>query len=150
MIFQNSKSCRAITESCREEPMYMSTWVNIWSFDSTFMVLWCLLFTFVEWYVYSWFFSLLCICFNAVLCVWFHVECMKSKREEEWVSIVSLPENSYKECSKHLQGVRWHGSEFYLRKLRRDIVVLILAKVKVKYRVVQGVHRLVETLKVIN
>ena len=114
------------------------------------MVLWCLLFTFVEWYVYNWFVSLLCICFNVVLCVWFHVECMKSKRGEEWVSIVSLSENSCKECSERPQGVRWRGSEFYLRKIRRDTIVLIPVEVQVKHRVVQGVRKTIEALDFIN
>jgi hypothetical protein len=39
-------------------------------------------------------FLCLCICFNVVLNVWFHVECMNSERERERVSIVSLPKRS--------------------------------------------------------
>jgi hypothetical protein len=37
-----------------------------------------------------------------------------------------------------------------LGKLRRDIVVVIPTEVQVKYRVVQGVCRLVESLELIN
>ena len=76
---------------------------------------------------------------------------MKSERGEEWVSIVSHPESSCKEhLMKHLQGVRWQESEFYLKKLRRDTIVLIPVEVHMKHRVVQGVCRLDEALEVIN
>jgi hypothetical protein len=36
---------------------------------------------------------------------------------------------------KRLQGVCEKGSEFYLRKLKKDTVVLIPAEVKVKHRI---------------
>jgi len=42
------------------------------------------------------------------------------------------------------------GLSFYLRNLRRDIIVLISAEVQLKHRVMQGVRRLVETFELIN
>jgi hypothetical protein len=39
------------------------------------------------------------------------------------------------------------GSEFYLRKIRRDTIVLIPAEVQEKQEAVQGVHRLVKSLR---
>jgi hypothetical protein len=41
-------------------------------------------------------------------------------------------------------------AEFYLRKLRRDTVVLIPAEVQVKHRAMQGVRRPIEALDFIN
>ena len=45
-----------------------------------------------------------------MLCMWFHVSKLKSEREGEWGSIISLsePGDSCKECCWiHSQGVRW-------------------------------------------
>ena len=87
---------------------------------------------------------MLCWMCDFMLSIW---SLREEKNEFQLFLILRVPARS---VVKRPQGVRWQESEFYLRKLRRDTVVLIPAEVQVKYRVVQGVHRLVETLKVIN
>ena len=129
MSIQKFIGWRAVAKSCREEPMYRSTWVNIWSFDSIFMVLWCLLFTFTEWYAYSCFIFFVmnlfqcCVMYDFMLNVW---SLREEKNEFQLFLILRVPTRSAVKCP---QGVHWKVSEFYLRNLRRDTVVLIPVEV---------------------
>ena len=101
------------------------------------MVLWCFLFVHVEWSAYSCFvLSVMHLLWCYAVYIWFHVECLKSKREREWVSIVSLPEWEVpaRSAVKHPQGVRWQRIRVYLWKLRRDTVVHKSVEVQARNR----------------
>jgi hypothetical protein len=108
--------------------MYRSTWVNIRMIWLNLMVLWWILFTSIEWYVYNFLICSVIHLFQCCVYVWFHVEGMKFVGGRVWVSIVSLPENSYKECSGSPQIVRWKYLSFTSDKLRRDAIALILVR----------------------
>ena len=88
--------------------------------------------------------SMLCYVYDFMLNVW---SLREKNNEFQLFLFLRIP---CKECSEHMQGVRRRGSKFYLRKIRRDIIVLIQAEVQVKHRAVQGVCRLVEALEFIN
>ena len=71
----------------------------------------------------------------------------EEKNEFQLFLILRVPARS---AMKRLQGVRWQESVFYLKKLKRDTIVLIPVEVQVKHKAMKGVRRLVEALEVIN
>ena len=68
------------------------------------------------------FISMLCCVYDFMLNVW----SLREKKNE--FQLFLFLRISCKECSERPQGVCWRGSKFYLKNLRRDIVVLITSR----------------------
>ena len=96
---EKNKDCKNLYEQIVVAigPVYRWTWINIRNLWSNFMVF--MNFVYIYWMVCLQLISFFVMhLFQCVVYAWFHVECMKSVRGKVWVSIVSHPENSCKEC----------------------------------------------------
>ena len=124
MPIESIEHRREEAKSCVDELHVQKFWINTKMFWFRLMVFKYSLCMYC-WILCSWMFYSLCHEFVVyAMCVWFLVECLKSKRKsKKWVSIVSLSE-----WVKFLQGVQWSLSirsaltevRVHLWKLRRD------------------------------